>query len=174
MRKFVKTNGGKIAKLSSSVIGRVFSITFVFLDILIKVYNTSMFWQITAAIAATSGLIFAIFVFIYPRLQRRRRRTSLLRIDELRKQVITLGKKYRKVEITEEELEQFITALGDLRTQLLGAINDISKVDARKYEFIGFIDLSLYRSVKNPKHQEYLALCVKWVEISEAIIEKYS
>lgn len=65
-------------------------ITFLLHDILIKRYTTFMFWQITAAFAATLGLLFAIFVFAYPHLQRRRRRKPLLRIVELRKQVNVL------------------------------------------------------------------------------------
>ncbi len=133
-----------------------------------------MFWQITAAISATLGLLFAIFVFAYPHLQKHRRREALLRIDKLRKSVITLAKQYRKVEITDEELVKFITALNGLRAEILGAINDISKVKARKYESIGLIDLNRFSGVKNPKHKEYLALCAKWIEIAEAIIEKYS
>ena len=133
-----------------------------------------MFWQITAAIAATSGLIFAIFVFIYPRLQRRRRRKSLLSIDEFRKKVIDLGVKYTKAEITEEELVKFKTALDSIVEQLLGAINDISKVEARKYEYIGIIDPGRFSGVKNPEHQKYLAHCLKWVETAESIIDKYS
>ena len=98
----------------------------------------------------------------------------MLRIDELRKSVITLAKQYRKVEITAEELAKFIAALDGLRAEMLGVINDISKVEARKYEYIGLIDENRFSGVKDPKHKEYLALCVKWVEIAEAIIEKYS
>lgn len=133
-----------------------------------------MFWQITAAFAATFGLLFAIFVFTYPRIQRSRRRKPLLQIDELRKQVITLGEKYCKAEITEKELVKFTTALDGLRAELLGAINDISKAEARKYEYIGLIDPNRFEGVKNPKQKEYLAFCFKWVEITEAIIDKYS
>ena len=156
------------------MIGIRFSITFILPDILIKAYNTFMFWQITAAIAATLGLIFAMFVFIYPHLQRRRRRKPLLRIDELRKQVIDLGGKYSKVEIAGEDLVKFTTALDGLRVELLNAIKEISKDKARKYDAVGVIDLSRWSRAKNPKHQEYLALCDKWVEIAEVILDKYS
>ncbi len=133
-----------------------------------------MFWQIAAAIAATLGLLFAIFVFAYPHLQRRRRKKPLLRIDELRKQVITLTEKYRKAEITDEELKDFITALNGLRLELLLAMHDVSKVEARKYKSIGLIDTERFAGVKNSKHREYLALGAKWVEVAEAIIDKYS
>ena len=132
-----------------------------------------MFWQITAAVAATLGLLFAIFVFVNPRLQKRRRRETLLRIVELRKSVITLAKQHKKAVITDEELEKFKATLDGLRAEMLGAINDISKVEARSYEYIGLIDESRFSGVKNLKHREYLAICVKWVEIAEAIIEKY-
>jgi len=133
-----------------------------------------MAWQITAAISASLGLLFAFFVFAYPHLQRRRRREPLLRIDEIRKKIIDLQRPYRKVTITQKELDTFKNGLDNLRVELLDAIKQISKAEARKYEYVGFIDLTTFSGVKDPKHKEYLALCIKWVEIAEKIIDKYS
>lgn len=132
-----------------------------------------MFWQITAAIAATLGLLFAIFVRTYPHLQRYRRRKQLLRIAEIKGQFIKLGNKYRKVKITEEELGEFKKDLKTYRGELLSELSKISKKEAKKYEHLGFVDLDKYKGVENPEHKEGLAICVKWIETAEKILDKY-
>ena len=133
-----------------------------------------MFWQITAAIAASLGLLFAIFVFIYPHLQRWRRRKPLSRIDELRKKMLGLQRQYTKPEIEDEEITTFGEAIDKYAKEFLNELKKISKEKARLYRNPGIFTMGGFRGVTNPEQWRLLASNRNWIEIIEKVIDKYS
>lgn len=133
-----------------------------------------MFWQITAAVAATIGLLFAIFVFTYPHLQRWRRSKPLSRIDELRKKMISLHNQYSKPGITDAEMTDLKKAIGQNKAAFINELKKISKEQARKYESIGFYKLGYFKGIDNTKHSRLLASNRTLIEITEKVIDKYT
>jgi hypothetical protein len=136
-------------------------------------YNLSMCWAVAAAIAASAGLLFSIFIFIFPHIQRRKRRPCLSKIKELKREAIKLQNEHCRA-LGSKELDVFKTKVRSVKARLLDEIREISKDKAQQYEDFGEVDVKLFWNVKNEEQKIYLGVIRRCWGIADEVINKYS
>lgn len=136
-------------------------------------YNLNMCWAVTAAIAASAGFLFSIFIFIFPHIQRRKRRPHLSQIKELKREAIELQNENFEA-LKRNELKVFKTKVEGVKTRLLDEIRKISKAKAQQYEDFGLVDVLPFWQVQNEEQKIYLGVIKRCWEVADEVINKYS
>ena len=144
-----------------------------------------MCWEVTAAIAASVGVILTVILFLVkPAIQRCRFKTPLKRISNIKDRAIELQNANMGRNLENDELEKFKSEVTKLKKELLEEIGKISKSMARQYENFGAVDTEMFRyrrvsktAIRELNSEEqiiYLGVVKRCWELTDKIIEKYS